>query len=314
MKRANSPSPQSRRGAALMVVLWLIAILAIASLIALKVISFDMTVAASTIHGARAKHLSEMGVAIASNRVIERTDPLLFFEDVDKMEGFSVRLSSEGQRFNINAIVGGRDTDLLNTMFTEWGMELEQSEALVDALTDWIDADDQVSVKGAEIEEYEAAGRINQPFNRPFYSLEEMRLVFGMDRLEAIKPDWRDWFTAWSGGQLDLNDASAEFIAMAAECPVEQALLVVEAIQGVDGMRDTEDDEPFEEVTGALALLGIDPTLDPLLANRFTVNDATVRIESMGWAGEARRLTTLILRNRDGTKPLLLNRIQKIIP
>ena len=302
------------RGAALMVVLWLIAILAIASITALRVISFDMDVAAATIHGARAKHLAEMGVAVGCHPLIERTDPLLTYVNEGENEGYTVTLTSEGQRFNINAIIAGRDTDLLNNMFTEWGMELDESEALVDALTDWFDADDQVSIKGAELEEYESAGRLNQPFNRPFYSLDEMRLVVGMDRLEFLKPDWRDWFTVWSSGQLDLNDASAEFIAMAAECPVEQADLVLEAVMGRDGLRDTEDDEPFKDLGSALALLGIDSTIDPLLAKRFTVNDSTTRIESIGWAGEARRRTTLIVRNRNGTNPLLLQRSQEILP
>ncbi|MGA0899392.1 MAG: general secretion pathway protein GspK [Luteolibacter sp.] len=306
--------PSHHRGAALMAVLWLIAILAVASITALKVISFDMSVAASTIHGARAKHMAEMGIAIGSHPLIERTDPLLYFEDEQKQEGYQVTLSSEGQRFNINAIIAGRDTDLLNTMFTQWGMELDESEALVDALTDWFDGDDQVSIKGAEAEQYEQAGRLNQPFNRPYYNLDEMRLVVGMDRLEALQPDWRDWFTVWSSGQLDLNDASAEFIAMAAECPIEQALLVIEAVEGRDGIRNSEDDEPFKDVGSALALLGIDPTLDPLLTQRFTINDTTVRIESIGWAGEARRRTTLILRNRNGTKPALLLRTQEILP
>lgn len=300
------------RGAALMVVLWLIAVLAMASITALRVIAFDMDVAASTIHGARARHLAEMGVAIASNPVIERDDPLLFYRNEEKNEGYEVRLGSEGGRFNINALVGGRDTDLLLNLFENWGMEFEESEALVDALTDWIDADDEVSVNGAEVEEYEAMGRINQPFNRPFYHLDEMRLVRGMDRLEALAPDWRDWFTVWSGGPLDLNEAPAGFIALAAECSVEQAQLVTESIEGEDGLRDTDDDVPFRDVGSALVLLGIDPMLTPL-AKRFTVNDPTTRIESVGWVGEARRRTTLILRNRTG-KPALLQRTEEILP
>ena len=91
--------PSHHRGAALMAVLWLIAILAVASITALKVISFDMSVAASTIHGARAKHMAEMGIAIGSHPLIERTDPLLYFEDEQKQEGYQVTLSSEGQPF-----------------------------------------------------------------------------------------------------------------------------------------------------------------------------------------------------------------------
>lgn len=304
---------KARRGAALMIVLWLIAVLAMASLTALRVISFDMDIAASTIHGARARHLAEMGVAVASNPVIERDDPLLFYQDEEENEGYEVRLRSEGGRFNINALLGSRDTDLLLNLFGNWEMPLEEAEALVDALTDWIDSDDEVSIHGAEVEDYEQMGRINQPFNRPFYDLDEMRLVRGMDRLEALAPDWRNWFTVWSGGPLDLNEASAEFIAIAAECSVEQALLVTESIDGEDGLRDTDDDVPFRDVGSALVLLGIGPTLNPLLSKRFTVNDPTTRIESIGRVGEARRRITVILRNRTG-KPALLARTEEILP
>lgn len=300
-----------RRGAALMAVLWLIAILAIASMTALRVVSFDLDVAASTIHGARARHLAEMGIAIGSHPMVERTDPLLLREDGE--ESFRVKLSSEGARFNINAILMRRDTDLLNAIFTHWGMDLEQSEALIDALADWVDEDDLRSTNGAEFEQYESAGRINQPFNRLFYNLEEMRLVRGMERVEALRPDWREWFTVWSSGQLDLNDASIEFVAVAAECSEEQARLVQESVEGVDGLRDTEDDTPFQNVAAALELLGIDPNVSSEMANRFTVNDPTTRIESIGQSANAKRKITVVLRNRTG-KPALLERTEQIIP
>jgi len=302
-----------------MAVLWLIAILAMASITALRVIAFDMDVAAANIHGARARHFAEMGIAIGSHPMVDRDDPLLIQrgEGEDGREGggdgFSVRLISEGSRFNINAIIARRDTDLMNALLMYWGMEQEEAEALNDALTDWIDADNEASLNGAEEDEYLEMGRINQPFNRPFYSLDEMRLVRGMDRLESLRPDWRKWFTVWSSGQLDLNDAPAEFIAVAAECPVEQAQLVVESVCGRDGIRDTDDDMPFQDTAAALVLLGIDPNLSPQLAGRFTVNDPTTRIESIGQAGDARRRITVVVRNRTG-KPALLERTEEILP
>ena len=83
----------------------------------------------------------------------------------------------------------------------------------------------------------EKAGRINQPFNRPFYDIKEVRLVRGMDMVEAVRPDWQQWFTVWSGGALDLNEASAELIAAAAECSVEQAGIIPQTVSGVDGQR-----------------------------------------------------------------------------
>ena len=309
--RGSDSATKRRKGAALMAVLWLIAILALASITALRVISFDMDIAAATIHGAKARQLAEKGIAIGSHPMVDRSDPLLH-QSTDG-EGYEARIFSEGARFNINGILQQKDVNLLHAIFSHWGLDLSESEALTDALIDWTDADEERSLNGAELEEYEKAGRINQPFNRLFYDISEMRLVRGMDRVEALRPDWADWFTVWSTGKLDLNDAPVELIAVAAECSVEQAELIKEAVMGRDGIRDTEDDVPFQDPAQALALLGIDPNVSFELAQRFTVNDSTTRIESIGKAAGAKRKITVILRNRTG-KPALLERTEEIIP
>jgi general secretion pathway protein K len=301
------------RGAALMAVIWLIAILALACMSALRVISFDVDLAASKIHGSRARQVAEMGIAVACNPVVRRDDPILRQLNEETGEGFEARITTEGQRFNINAILLQDDKALLRSMFCDWGLELEDAQAVSDALGDWVDADDSVALNGAEVEEYEKAGRINQPFNRPFYDIAEMRLVRGMDLVEAVRPDWREWFTVWSGGPLDLNEASAELIAAAAECPVETADLIPEAVRGSDGIRDTEDDAPFQSAAAALDLLGVDVNGRPDIARRFTVNDTTTRIESIGYAAGAKRRILLIVRNRTG-RPALLQRTEEIIP
>lgn len=302
-----------QRGAALMAVLWLVAILGIASLTALRVVFYDVDVTVAKTQGLRARHLAEMGIAVGCNPVVKRGDPLLIQYDEELGDGYQVTITSEGKRFNINAIVMRGDSDFLNTLFTDWGMELEDSQALVDAMTDWIDEDDQTSLNGAEVEDYEAAGYVNQPFNRPFYNLEEVRLVRGMKQLEALKPDWREWFTVWSSGQLDLNDAPAELIAIAAECPLETAESLVESICGEDGIRDTDDDVPFQNLGEALAILGLDQQADSAITNRLTVNDPTTRIESIGQSMSAKRKITVIVRNRTG-RPALLERTEEIIP
>jgi type II secretory pathway component PulK len=296
-----------------MAVLWLIAILGIACMAALRVISFDMDIATARIHGSRARQVAEMGIAIGCNPVVKRTDPLLKMSDEETGESFEVRVVSEGGRFNINSILFQEDKNLLREIFISWGLELEEAQAVADALGDWIDPDDEIALNGAEVETYENLGRINQPFNRPFYDLSEMRLVLGMDLVEAVRPDWRDWFTIWSAGALDLNEASAELIAAAAEVTVEQAELIPETVRGSDGMRDTEDDAPFQSAEAALDLIGLSGDARPDLFRRFTVNDATTRIESLGIAEGAKRKITLIVRNRTG-RPALVERTEEIIP
>jgi general secretion pathway protein K len=309
----NPLHPRKSRGAALMAVLWLIAILGMACMAALRVISFDMEIASAKVHGSRARQIAEMGIAVGSNYVVKKTDPLLHRAMAETQESFDVRLISEGGRFNINYLLLQDDKALIREIFSKWGLELDDAQAVADALADWIDADDNVALNGAEKDYYDKEGRINQPFNRPFYNLGEMSLVRGMDLVEAVKPDWRDWFTIYSGGPLDLNEASAELIAAAAEIEVEQADIVPETVRGTDGERDTTDDAPFQGAEAALQLLGIDSGERPDIAKRFTVNDPITRIEGIGMAEGAKHKITVILRNRTG-KPALLERIEETIP
>ncbi len=303
----------SHRGAALLAVIWLIAVIGLACMAALRVIKFDVDVASSKIHGSRARQIAEMGIAVGCNPVVKRADPILHQLNGETGEGFEVRIISEGGRFNINSILLQGDKNLMSTILNNWGLDQKEAQAITDALVDWVDADDNVSLTGAEKKEYESAGRVNQPFNRPFYDINEARLVRGMDKVEAIRPDWREWFTVWSSGPLDLNEAPAELIAVAAECAVEKAAIIPETVRGTDNARDTTDDVPFQNAAAALDLLGIDANDRPDLARRFTVNDATTRIESIGQADGAKRKITVIVRNRTG-KPALLERTEEIIP
>ena len=302
-----------RQGSALVAVLWLIAILALASIAAIRVVSFDVDLASSQVHGFRARQLAEMGIAVASNPAVKRTDPLLGFSTGEEGEGYEARIISEGEKFNINAIVMRQDEELLRSIFINWGLELEEAQALVDALVDWVDSNDEVGLNGAELDWYAEQGRLNQPFNRPFYHLDELRLVRGMDVIEALRPDWRSWFTIWSGGALDLNEASPELIAAAAGITPEQAAIIPETVRGPDGLRDTEDDVPFQSAAEALALLGVDGTLRPELSAGMTVNDTTTRLESIGSVAGARRKITVIVRNRTG-RPAVLERTEEVMP
>ncbi|WP_367872647.1 general secretion pathway protein GspK [Luteolibacter sp. Populi] len=307
------PKLSHTRGSALIAVMWLIAILALASMAAIRMIYFDVDLSASQIHGFRARQMAEMGIAVASNPAVKRTDPLLHQMSEESGEGFEARLISEGEKFNINALLLKQDEQFFKSLFIDWGLTLDEAQAMTDALIDWVDTNDEAGLNGAESKWYLDQGRLNQPFNHPFYNLDEMRFVKGMDYIEALKPDWRNWFTIWSSGQLDLNEAPAELIAAAAECTVEEANIIPETVRGPDGVRETDDDAPFQQLEAALTLLGVDTNARPDIAARMTVNDATQRIESIGTVSGAKRKITVIVRNRTG-RPAVLERTEEIVP
>lgn len=312
--------PTSRRqGMALLAVLWLMTVLAFAALTAVKLLSFDLDVAEAQINGFKARQAAETGIAFGANPVVRRDDSLLTSIGEDGV-GYHVQLRSEGERFNINyLLLNTGDKNLLKEIFLHWGIEAEFAQEIADSMLDWVDSNDEIQLNGAEREYYEKHGRINQPFNRPFYSVEEMRLVRGMEVVEQIKPDWRDWFTVWSSGGLDINEASAEKIALAAECNVEDANTLVEIVRGPDGIRGTEDDAPFSSLNdgqggvSVFQILRVTEFYAPVVSPRLAVNDGTTRIESMGHAGGSKRKIVLVLRNRTG-RPAILEKTEEVVP
>ena len=311
---AHIPSQASTvKGSALVAVFWIMAVLALAVFAAVRVVYHDADVAASQINGFDALQAAEMGIAVAVNPVVEKGDLILQRNFEEKGFSYSARITSEAARFNINVILMRKDKALLTDIFTDWGMELQDAQTLVDNLTDWIDAGDLIELNGAEIDWYESQGRVNHPFNRPFYNLEEMRLVKDMELLEQVKPGWKSWFTVWNNGKLDINEAEPELIAAAAEVSIDNARDLVDQILGPDLKRDTEDDQRIENLTQAFDLLGVSEFQQSIVMPRLTLKDTTTRIISDGRAGAVKRRITLILKNRTG-QPAILDRKEKIIP
>ena len=300
-----------KSGSALVAVFWIMSILSLAVFTSIQLLYFEVDLVTSQTHGNRARQMAEMGVAVAANPSVDQDDPILqqnFGEG-----GFDAQLRSEASRFNINLLLmpgsdgSPADKSLLREILASWGMEFEETQDIVDALVDWIDEGDLEELNGAEAPYYEEIGYLNRPYNRPFYSLDEVRLVRGWDQIEALNPGWQDWFTIWTAGGLDVNEADPELLAVAAEITVEEAESLQDRVLGPDGIRDTEDDQPFSSVEEVLSQIQSPPDRRSITTPRFTTNGQTVRIESTGIYGDYRRKLVVILRNR-GAQPALLSR------
>ncbi|MGB0327849.1 MAG: general secretion pathway protein GspK [Akkermansiaceae bacterium] len=300
-----------QRGSTLVAVLWIMAVMSLALVATVKITSYQTDVAGSQMNGIDARQYADMGLNLASNPAVEEWDPILNWIDPETgNSGFNVKILSEGARFNINFILFSEDKALIRLILDEWGIDFDTSSEIADALIDWIDTNDDVQLNGAEVEYYEGQGYLDRPFNRPFYNLDEMRLVRGMDIVEAANPNWRDWFTCWSSGGLDINEADARLIAVATESNIEEAIALVDIVDGPDGIRNTEDDQPID-VASALAQLGVvDPT--GVIQARLNANDQVSRIESIGFVGAIRRKLVLVLNNRR-QNPTILDRREETI-
>lgn len=85
-------------------------------------------------------------------------------------------------RFNLNTLVrNGVPDPVAQARFGRLLAALELEPALRDAVTDWIDADSEVSPQGAEDLDYLRADPAYRAANRPFVHVSELRRVKGVD-------------------------------------------------------------------------------------------------------------------------------------
>ena len=319
-----------------MAVLFVVGTLSLMLATTALIVRSDAELATSQKKAFRATQLAEMGIAIGVNPVVKKTDQNLLNQSVFQDESFSVKIKGEGGKFNINALVQQAKTDpgdgrqQLEIVLAALGVDDDKTRSLmIDNLINWVDEDDVTDGDSDAYEEqqYEAEGFLNYPFNRPFYSLDEMLLVKGLNVLPGVAPHWRDTFTIYSGGRLDVNEASAECLAIASldsvadaqryatqqfETTVDErakasehytdAEEVIDMRWGKDGYENTTDDEQLDVNTVA-TMMGMDPTV---ASARLTNQDQTTRIESTATVGDLRKRIVLIVRNRAQNPQILM--------
>lgn len=323
--------PRHQRGSALIMVIWLIFMLGMTITGMTRIVVKDMSLTIAQKQAFRARQLAEMGINWAMNPAVKEFDTAILNQIIEEGESFGVKIRGEGGRININALLqqGEQSRTFLTKLFNLWGLSNEDADTLFDRMVDWTDTNSESLLHGMENDQYVAlyGETTPYPFNRPFYNLDEMLQIRdiegvapGFDSVVANLPDWRDYFTIYSAGKVDLNEADAKVLAAVAVAlegtsdpatdfpdKLEDAEELVRDRWGPDGVEDTEDDIKFksmEEATPALESLGLDPA-DPAVAALFGLNDQTVHIESTATVGEYRKRVVLIVRNRTGTPQIL---------
>ena len=298
--------PPRRAGVALILVLWAITLLSMTVIGVVFLVSDDLEDDGAAAREFRGRLLAESGLAIAMHPSIRRYDPLLT-NALSSIEGFEVKLNKEAGRFNINRLLAnqtGRDT--LLRLFDLWGVDYEDANTLVDVLVDWTDADDVKQLNGAESRDYEAAGRVGDPPNAPFRSIEELNQVPGWDAVVLARPDWRQAFTLWGDGKLDLTEARSDLIAAACDVTLETALLFIRARGGTEDEPPSLDDLLIRDNGSAAAALGMSQSNFQKLLNRVTLSSNLLRIESTGYVGRTRK-TIIVVATRGGGAPAYLD-------
>lgn len=257
----------------------------------------------------RAMHLAESGIALGLSPQLQPGDPVLK-QTIGTDSGFEVVISSEGARIPLVSIT---DENLLNglyELFIDWGLSPTDSRTVVDSLADWVDTDDNPRSQGAESDYYRGLGYENFPRQQEFNSLEELPLVRNWNLIEAIKPDWRNYFSVNGDGFIDLNYAPADVLIAILGSEESNAENLIRERNGPDGLPNTEDDVKLT-LNHARSLLNLDQERFTQLSTLITVDHLTRRIESTGRIGEATTKVTVIARRQSDGSLNYLARIEE---
>ena len=293
--KTRPANASTRRGSALLAVMWIIALMTMLVGTTALLLTEDVQTIQTRSDMFRARMLAEAGLAIGANPGVKPDDVNLLRREVSPGEGYIVTMHGEDGRLNPNRLLQSDDPNsrgiLLNIM-KAWGLSLDESQIIIDSLLDWVDQDDSEHMHGAEKKFYNTPG---MPFNRPFRTVEEMSLVRGMSEVERRYPNWRDWFSVYASGTLDVNEASAELITAVTGADPMMAQQFVARRAGPDGIPHTKDDMTAPDLPTALRLLGVPSLGTQQGAIPLGVQSSIVRIESVGVVGNFKRKLFAVL-------------------
>ena len=173
-----------QRGIALVAVLWGLAILSIIAAAFLADTRSQGTIARNLMENAKAQALADAGVYRAIAGILS-IDPAIAW----RADGTAYQLSlGEGEVLITIADEGGKvdinraQDRLLRGLFEGSGMPENDAAALIDAIRDFADRDDDRRPAGAEDDDYVAAGLEWGAKDAPFEAVEELQQVLGMSR------------------------------------------------------------------------------------------------------------------------------------
>ncbi len=157
-----------------------------------------------------------------------------------------VEIRDESGRFSLNTTSEER----WKLLFEEMEIQSADTSTLVDTLLDWIDADDEPRLNGAEAGFYQRRDPPYLPANGPIDDLLQLQLIEGFDRLffdERGMPNdlfrtFRDCVTLLESGIVNYNTAHPLVLEVLADELEFEAQKVADYVSGSDLERGTEDD------------------------------------------------------------------------
>jgi len=225
------------RGVALVLVLWVIALLTVMALGLTATQRTESTLTANAMDGARFRAAADAAIAYAAVNLLAPVGPDLDATQVNPDTASEswvpdrsphrwtfaevplvISVENESSRIDLNAAAPQLLADLMVTV----GAPYEDAQTLAARIVDWRDQDDLKELNGAEDPDYKAAGLSYGAKDAPFTSVEEMGEVLGMtaDLYRRLAP----YLTVDTGaGNVNQQFASATVLAAVQGTTLDQA-------------------------------------------------------------------------------------------
>ncbi len=223
----------NRRGVALIIVLMMISIIVALTIQLNRDTRSEVYGAANISDGIRLRYIAESGFYVgeallladktsfdALTELWANTEMIALQSEgfFDNGGAFKLAIQDEGGKIAVNSLVNGTTynpliRDLLLRLLTGPYFRLEQRKAedLIDAIKDWIDADEEVTGGGAEGAYYAGLARPYAAKNAPIDCIEELLMVKGVTRElfygTGESPGLVQCMTVFGDGKININTA-----------------------------------------------------------------------------------------------------------
>jgi general secretion pathway protein K len=211
---------RKQQGVALVIVLWVIALLGVIAASYALSTRIETALTRNWLESTQARALAEAGLQIA---VLELLRPAATDDEVANKwradgtvyessfagAGLRIAIADEAGKIDLN----GAPAELIDGLLQTTSMEEVERQKLVDAILDWRDDDRLERLNGAEADEYRAAGLQYGPKNGPFDNVEELSLVLGMHA--ALYHELEGALTVYTGAKGINPDVASSRVLLA---------------------------------------------------------------------------------------------------
>lgn len=180
------------QGFALITVLWITAFLTVIAGAVSYQSRGSLKLANNVVSNLKTRHAAEGALLLTANKLIKRDELQgfalrgpIFKYDMDGVV-VTVNVADESGKIDINLA----PIDLLSSLLTTLGLDVQSSASVANAIADWRDEDSLKRTNGAEDQDYLARGLPYQAKDDEFDSIEEISLVLGMSTqlYNSVKP------------------------------------------------------------------------------------------------------------------------------